>query len=245
MSKISVKTWMVPLVSILSMLFLIFLGACFYHVAFTTVKMAIWQVEIDGKKMMISSSSVVETRGITPFAAHLEDYQKIYMCNCVVDSDEQIRGGFGGGAGYGSKMFRWRLPSQDGVPFSFRHVNHQTLISQKVTNKLGDITLDWRVTLNGWLSEDGKHYFLQLGRLGGNFYGTDIDYYADYDPDTQRLTLHVRQKLYREPYKRYQFEFELQDNPAPMLISSNNYGESAIPSMFVPVKREGAGVSAE
>jgi len=38
--------------------------------------MAIWQVEIDGKKMTIPSGSVVETRGNAPFAAHLEDYQK-------------------------------------------------------------------------------------------------------------------------------------------------------------------------
>ena len=71
---------------------------------------------------------------------------------------------------------------------------------------------------------------LQFYHRGGNFAGVDIDYYADYHPETQRLTLHVRQKLHWQQYKRYKFEFELQDDPAPKRIY---YGGEGIPSRFV------------
>lgn len=232
MPKISVKTCLTALVSILSIFFLMFLGALFYYIAATTVKTSVWTAEIDGTMKPISPEVVVETKDMTPFAAHLEGWQKKYLCNCIVESNEQVEGGYGGAFGYGKTWWYWRLPSPDDVPFRMRHVlPAQTLIRQRVTYKLGNdhFRLDWCITIYGWLSEDGKYYFLQTGHLGGNFAGIDIDYYADYHPETQRLTLHVRQKLHWQQYKRYKFEFELQDDPAPKRIY---YGEEGIPSKF-------------
>ena len=239
MFKMSIKIWLpiLLLVTVFASLFLGgFLGLLLMSALGThKVQKTHWTAIVNNTEVPVPSNAVAETRDMLPFAAHLEDYQKKYLCNCVVDSDEQVKGGMGGGFAYGSqKVFHWRLPSQDDVPFSFRRVD-QTLIRQRVINMMSHTTLDCNITINGYLSEDGKHYYLHLSHLGGNFANIDLDYYADYDPDTQRLTLHVRQKLYREPYKRYQFEFELQDNPAPSRIF---YGEREIPSMFVPVKRD-------
>ena len=239
MSKISIKIWL-PMLLLITVFASLLLGGFLATMLVAElgthkVRQVHWTAIVNNAEVAVPASAVTETRDMLPFAAHLENYQQIYLCNCLVDSDEQVKGGMGGGFAYGKdKVFHWRLPSQDNEPFSFRRVD-QTLIRQRVVNMMGHTTLDCRITINGYLSEDGKHYYLNLSHLGGNFANCDVDYYAEYDSDTQRLTLHVRQKLYRESYKRYQFEFELQDNPAPSRIY---YGEQEIPSMFVPVKRD-------
>jgi hypothetical protein len=77
---------------------------------------------------------------------------------------------------------------------------------------------------------------LKLGYNGGNLAGCVIDYYADFDTDIQRLTLHVRQKLHRGKYTRYQFEFELQEDPIPP-PQATTVGVAEIRCVFVPVKK--------
>ena len=200
-----------------------------------------WFVTIDGKQIPVSLQVVEETKEMPPFMTHLEEYQKVgYFCNCIVDSADQIPGGMGGTFSHGSrgsqKNYYWRLPLPDDPPFRLRHVEH-ALICQNVTYQWSShSTLDWRIEIEGFLSDDGKYYYLRLSRIGGNFAITEVDYYVDYNPETMRLILHVRQKLPREKFKRYQLEFELQDNPAPTGRTRSYYGgEPAIPSMFVPV----------
>jgi len=206
------------------------------YVASTTVTETQWISDVGGirgsSKTVKPSLVMIETRDTPPFAAHLEDYQKKYRCNCVVDTEEQVhQGGYGGAFGYGKTWRYWSLPKEEGIPFSFRSIE-QTLIRQKVVNQFGHTTLDCNFRIDGCVSGDDKYYYFSLGLDGGNFAGCDVGYYVDFDTVTQRLTLHVRQQLYRGKYKRYQFDFELQDNPVP---SPYSRGEGEIRSVLVPV----------
>jgi len=238
MSKIFTTDRFLTLAGILSLVVLLALGLMICYLMMTTVQESLWTAEIGGKEITVIPVSVItEGRDIPPFTEHLEDYQKRHCCNCIIDSQDQIQpGGFTGGIGIGGKWYYWGFPKNHGTPFSFRSFGHhgQTLIRQRVTNQFGfkHSELDWRIVVDGYLSEDGQHYYLSLRHDGGNFADHDVDYYAEFDTETQRLTLHVRQKLYREKYKRYQFEFEVQDNPTPSHISR---GEGEIQSLFVPI----------
>ena len=97
---------------------------------------------------------------------------------------------------------------------------------------MGYTTLDWDITIDGFVSRDGQYYYFDLSYEGGNFVGCEKDFYVDFDTVTQRLTLHVREKLYRDKYKRYQFDFVIEDDKMPSLKSR---GEGEIRSIFVPV----------
>jgi len=234
----------IPIIIILTFL-LLFLGAYVYYFCVAKNKTTDeWTVVIGGKQMPVSPQVTIETKDSPEFASHVippfGDHSKRFLCNCVVDSNDQMEvGAFGGGVGIGKDSFYWRLPLQDGTASRLRYLgSNTTLVRQKVEYQgLIDqidshLALDWRITIDGYLTEDGKYYYLALSHDGGNFADIEIDYYADYDPETMRLTLHVRQKLRWEGYKRYQFEFELQENPTPERIS---YGDREIPSVFVPV----------
>ena len=225
---------LISAVTLAALLLGLFLGMMLSYVATTTVQEIKWVTEIDGKTFVHKVGPIIEKKGMPPFAEHLEPYQKIYQCNCVLNSeDQQLPGHVGGGFAYGDKIVRhWQIPMEENIPFSFRSVDRQTLIRQKVENIHGHTTLDWSITISGSLSEDARYYYLSLGYQGGNFAGCDIDKYIDFNPATKILTLRVREKLYRGKYKRYQFEFELQDDKTPTQYSR---GEGEIQSIFVPL----------
>ena len=234
----------IPVIFILSLLLLYVAAYVYYYCVAMNKTTDEWTVEIGGKSMPVSPKVTIETKDTPEFASHVIPpfgvHSKRFLCNCVVDSDDQMEGGlFGGGVGIGDDVFHWRLPLPDDAASRLRFLgSNTTLIRQKVEyqgliNQIDShLALDWRITIFGYLSEDGKYYYLELSHDGGNFANTEIDYYADYNPETMRLTLHIRQKLHWEGYKRYQFEFDLQENPTPERIS---YGDRELPSIFVPV----------
>jgi len=219
MPKTTIKIWLpiLLLVTVLASLLLGgFLGLLLLHYCgMTVVEKTHWTTIVNNAEITVPFSMITEEKDTPPFAAHLEGSRKHHLfCDCLGECQTPWIG-----------------------PYSVRSVRDQNLIRQRVINILGHTTLDWNITIDGFVSEDGKHYQLFSSVNGGNFAGTYWDFYADYNPDTQRLTLNVRQKLYREPFKRYQFEFELQDNPAPDTRFKLNHVEWERPSMFVPVKQ--------
>ena len=150
---------------------LLWLGAYIYYWGVSKHKTADeWTVEIDGEQILVSPTVFIETKDTPPFGAqHREGvFQKSgYLCNCIVDSDEPRREGYGRGTfGIGNDASYWQLPAQDDVPFRMRFIPmFDTLIRQRVTYQWfipqidSHMTLDWYIRIYGWLSEDGKHYF--------------------------------------------------------------------------------------
>ena len=215
MSKKSTKTWLIVslalALSVGLLLLGIFLGMTISYIMATTVRGTHWVTNVHGNEIRVQPVSVVtEDRNTPPFAAHLEESQKRRLDNQVQDRDEHT-------------SLRLRTFGPHGQP----------LIRQKVFSQFGHITLDWQIYIDGWVDDSGSCYHLWVSHVGGNFAGCDTDYYIDFDAETQRLTLHIRQQLYRGAYKRYQFEFELQDNPMPSRFMGY---EGEIPSIFVPVR---------
>ena len=245
MTKISAKTWLtISLASALSiclLLFGMFLGMTLYYVMATTVSHTRWTQNTDGREMRILPVSVIaEGRNTPPFAEHIDYAQRRFRYNCKVDPDTFDSDAFQKIYGFvkdGIERHVWAFPKNNDVPFRFRSLgpHGQTLIRQSVFSQFGVIILDWKIHIDGYVSEDGSHYLFWLRHDGGNFYGCDIEYYVDFNVETQRLTLYIRQKLYRGKHKRYRFEFELQDNPVP---SRYSLGEGEIRSVFVPINQE-------
>lgn len=202
----------------------------------TTAKTTQWFTELDGKTLFHKAIATVEKSSTPPFAGHLEPYQKVHRCNCVHDAgNPPLPGGFTGAFAFEDKIMRhWSFPKEKDKHFSYRQID-QELIRQKIVNQFGQTMLVWQIMLDGYVSEDGQFYYFRLSHAGGNFAGCEVDYYVDFNPDTQILTLHVREKLYREKYKRYQFDFELQNAKTPRTSYSQPHGASETQSVFVPV----------
>lgn len=227
-----VKKTIFASVLIIVILLLLFLGASLHYYVMTTVKTADWVSEIDGKTYIHTANASIEQSNTPPFAEHLEPYQKTYLCNCVIESQNPMPGGYTGGFAYGHDIVRyWNIPAEENKPFVFRTVN-QKLVRQTVVNQFDKTTLDWYISIDGCTSEDGRLYYFHLGHIGGNFAGCEVDHYVEFNPSTKILTLHVREKLYRGKHKRYRFDFELQnaENTSPI-----SRGEGEMQSVFVPI----------
>jgi len=216
MPKISITIWLPMLLFITALVSLLlggFLGVLLVAELGThAVRQIHWTTIVNNQEVSVPFNVMTEERDFRHPLGYRQSNQALY-CDCTDDCP---------------------FLGPTSLTLASRHIEHQSLLRQRVVDRSGHTTLDCHIRIDGFLSEDGRHYRIHLSVLGGNFAGTDFASNADYDPDTQRLTFNVRQKLYREPFKRYQFEFELQDNPAP----SRQHHEWEIPSMFVPVKRD-------
>jgi hypothetical protein len=152
----------------------VFLGAFIYYIAATTVKTSVWTAEVDGKTIVLSPNAEVETKNTAPFAPNIEKGSNSYysysnnvvMCNCIVDIQDNEPGDLESSARYGKVQYSWKVP-QWKFPEdfdTFQSIRFQTLIRQRVTYTLETIlTLDWYIHIDGYISKDGKNYFLILG----------------------------------------------------------------------------------